>query len=298
MEIIRNRALQEKTVVALGNFDGLHRAHTEIINKTCAYAEKHGLLSCVLLFDTHTDKSTRLLTDINEKLEILSGMDIDIVYIHTFDEEFMQKSPDEFAEFLTDALNAEAVCIGYDYRFGHRAQGDAEKLKSLGGVYGFSVMVTDEIRYNNEIIKSTKIRQLIANGEMTEAGDLLGRCYTVTGDVVKGFQNGRKLGTPTANISYADNKLLPKNGVYMGYTTVDGKTYKSVINIGNNPTFGADKVTVESHILDFDGDIYGKRAKVELIRHIRDDKRFNSLDELKAQIEKDKKTAREELECT
>lgn len=297
MKIIRNK-IKDKTVVALGNFDGLHRAHTEIIKKTCTYAEKYGLLSCVLLFDTHTDKSTNLLTAQSEKLEILNEMGVNAVYIQEFSESFMHMTPDEFAKFLRDTLNVSAVCIGYDYRFAYKAQGDAEKLKSLGEKYGFSVIVTDEIKYNDNIIKSTMIRLLVMNGEIEDANLMLGRNYFVTGEIVKGFGNGHKLGFPTANIRYEYNKQLPENGVYMGYTTICGVRHKSVINVGNNPTFGADTVTVESHIIGFDGDIYGKTAKVEFVGRIRDEKKFNSLDELKKQIELDKAKAREELVCT
>ncbi len=287
MQIIRTDKITEKTAVALGNFDGLHTAHREIIKKTCTYREKYGLLSCVLLFATHTDKSVSLLTELSEKLEILEAMGVDVVYIKEFTEEFMHKSPEEFGRFLKDTLNADAVCVGYDYRFGYKAEGDTEKLRALGGEYGFIVKVTDELKYKGEAIKSTRIRDCIANGDIAEANVMLGRRYAVAGEVVRGLQNGRKLGFPTANIAYADNKLLPKCGVYKGYTTVDGKTYKSVINVGNNPTFGADKITVESHILGFSGDIYGQTAIAEFQARLRDEKKFNSIDELKEQLKKD-----------
>ena len=297
MEIIKD-TIKENTVVALGNFDGLHRAHTEIINRTCAYAKKHGLLSCVLLFNTHTNavtesKDTKLLTDEREKLHILRDLGVDLVYIQDFDSDFMHISPNGFIDFLKNKLNVCAVSVGYDYRFGYKAEGDADMLSELGKEYGIEVLVCNEIKCSNDTVKSTKIRELLEDGKIEYANDMLGRNYFIIGEVVKGLQNGRKLGIPTANIKYSPCKLLPKVGVYMGITTVDETAYISMVNIGNNPTFGADKITVESHILDFEGDIYGKTVKCELVKRIRDEKKFGSIDELKIRLEKDKLTVRE-----
>ena len=297
MEIIKD-IIKEKTVVALGNFDGLHMAHTEIITRTCAYSKKHGLLSCVLLFKTHTNTitastDTKLLTDEREKLHILQNMGVDLVYIQDFDSDFMHISPKEFVVFLKDKLNACAVSVGYDYRFGYKAEGDADMLMELSKKYGIDVLVCNEIKCGNDTVKSTKIRELLEDGKIEYANAMLGRNYFVMGEVVKGFQNGRKLGIPTANIKYDSCKLLPKTGVYKGITTVDGTAYISMVNIGNNPTFGADKITIESHILDFDGDIYGKTIKCEFIKRIRDEKKFGSIDELKNQLKKDKLTVKE-----
>ncbi len=301
MQIICEGTINEKTVVALGNFDGLHIAHTAIIERAHQCAKENGISSCVLLFRDHTrrvtgNQETKLLTTDEEKLDILQGMGVDYVYICEFNEAFMRLSPREFVGFLTDKLNCQAVCVGYDYRFGYKAEGDARLLKALGIERGFDALVMGEIKYNRATVKSTKIRELVINGEIDDANKMLGRCFFVTGNVEKGLQNGRKLGTPTANIAYNDNKLIPKNGVYIGYTTVDEKRRKSVINVGNNPTFNADRITIESHILDFDGDIYDKSVKVEFAKRIRPDKKFNSLDTLKEQIEEDIKAARNYME--
>ncbi len=297
MQIICKGGINEKTAVALGNFDGLHCAHTAIIDCARQYAKEHDILSCVLLFCDHTrsvidNKKTKLLTIEKEKLDIIQSMGVDCVYICEFTEDFMHLSPQKFVDFLTDKLNCQAVCVGYDYRFGYKAEGDARLLENFGEQMGFDVLVTDEIKYNGTTVKSTKIRELVINGEIEFANKMLGRCFFVTGIVEKGLQNGRKIGTPTANVGYKDNKLIPQNGVYIGYTTVDEKRYKSVINVGNNPTFNAERITIESHILDFDGDIYGKTVKVEFTKRIRDDRKFNSLDQLKQQIGNDIKAAR------
>ena len=301
MQIIRDgKAGGAKKAVALGNFDGLHRAHTKIIKTCCKYAKENGLESSVLLFCEHpvnviTGRKIKLLTDESEKLEILDSMGVDCVYIREFDSNFMHLSPEKFVCMLVDELNPAAVCVGYDYRFGYKAEGDVKILKKLGEKYGFDVIVTDEMKTSGVTIKSTKIRELVCEGDVCEAALFLGRPFSITGKVTQGLRNGHKLGTPTANVCYSDNKILPKDGVYMGYTTVDGVAYDSVINVGSNPTFNAKKITVESHILGFDCDIYGKTVKVDFVKRIRGDRKFETLEELKAQIRSDIKTAKAQL---
>lgn len=301
MRIIRDGEKDSaRKAVALGNFDGIHSAHTAVICNCRKYAEENAAESCVFLFRNHTlncieKREINLITDESEKLEILSELGVDSVYITDFDDSIRKMPPSEFAAMLVDTLNPCAVFAGYDYRFGYRAEGDIDTLKTLGKKYGFDVVVTDEMKINGKPIKSTKIRQLIAAGEICEANKYLGRPFFVSGKVVLGLQNGRTIGVPTANVEYSRYKLLPKNGVYMGYTTVDGTPFKSVINVGANPTLSAKKVTVESHILDFNGDIYGKTVKVQFIERIRDDITFKNLFELKNQIQKDIQRAENEL---
>ena len=302
MEIIRKTGSvpYEKTVVALGNFDGLHKAHMTIIEKCRDYAVKNGLKSGILLFNEHTlniikNKKVKIITRENQKLAILEKAGLDFAYIRDFDKEFMQLSAEEFINKLIIVLKIGAVCVGYDYRFGHKAQGDVRELKVLGEKYGFDVIVTDEIDHNGVAVKSTAIRHFIADGSVHHAASLLGRPFEIEGKVVKGFQNGRKMGIPTANVEYCEDMVIPQNGVYMGYTYIDGEKYKSVINVGNNPTFNAEKITIESHILDFDRDIYNKTVCVEFIKRIRGEKCFDSIDSLKAQIKSDIETAGKEL---
>ena len=301
MRIIRNGEKDSvKKAVALGNFDGIHIAHTAVINTCRKYAEENAVESSVFLFRNHTlncieNREINLITDESEKLEILSGLGIDSVYITDFDESIRKMTPFEFIAMLMDTLNPCAVFAGYDYRFGYKAEGDINTLRALGKEYGFDVIVTDKMKIDGEIVKSTKIRQLIADGKIYEANKYLGRPFFISGKVVSGLQNGRTIGIPTANVEYSKYKLLPKNGVYMGYTTVDGTPFKSVINVGANPTLGAKKITVESHILGFDEDIYGQTVKVEFIKRIRDDIIFKNLLELKDQIQRDIKRAGKEL---
>lgn len=291
MEVIRNKVDYDGTVVALGNFDGLHVAHMTIIRNGIQYAKEHGLKSGVLLFDENTKGITQgkieLITPNEAKLELLEREKPDFVFMEKFDKEFMKKSPEEFVLYLVNNLHVKAVCVGYDYSFGFKAQGDVEMLRKFGEKYGFKVFVTDVIKIGGRIVASTYIRQVIKSGDMEEAERFLGRRYCIEGNVVEGEQNGRKMGIPTANVDYDINMALPKAGVYAGITYVNGRRLKSVINVGNNPTFGAEKLTVESHILDFDEDIYGKYIRVSFAKRLRGDIKFDSMEELKNQIQND-----------
>lgn len=274
------------SVVALGDFDGLHIAHMTIIRSGINYARDRGLKSGILLFEENT-KGVRLITPNEAKLELLEREKPDFVYLRKFTKDFMKLSPREFVELLIKNLDIKAVCVGYDYSFGYRAEGNVELLKKFGAEYGFEVLVTGAMSMDGQIISSTYIRQLIEKGSIEEANRFLGRRFCVEGEVLSGLRNGRKMGIPTANVDYDPKMALPKNGVYAGITYVDGRRLKCVINVGNNPTFNAEKITIESHILDFNEDIYGKYIRVSFARRLRDDVKFSSIDELKAQIGRD-----------
>lgn len=302
MDIIRQgeTVKYDETVVALGNFDGLHRAHMAIMARCKRYARKKGYKCGVLLFNEHTlsvitNKAVKIITPENQKLEILDTIGMDFVYIRDFDKEYMNLSPEEFVMRLIKYLKVKAVCVGYDYTFGRNAMGDAKMLKELGKKHGIDVVVIDEIDFEGLAVKSTTIRNLVSEGNMEMANGLLGRNFEIKGKVERGFQNGTKIGIPTANIRYENSMLLPKSGVYAGYTYVDGKKYKSVINIGNNPTFNANRITVESHILDFKENIYDKVISAVFIKRLRDEIKFNGIEELVAQIKYDKERVRKEL---
>ncbi len=291
MEIIREKVDYDGTVVALGNFDGLHVAHMTIIRNGIKYAKEHGLKSGVLLFDENTkgvtNGSIELITPNEAKIELLEREKPDFVFMEKFDREFMKKTPEEFALYLIDRLHIKAVCVGYDYSFGYKAMGDVEALRKLGEKYGFKVFVTDVIKIGGRIVSSTYIRSVIKAGDMEEAERFLGRRYCIEGIVVKGKQNGGKMGIPTANVAYDTNMALPEEGVYAGITYVHGRRLKSVINVGKNLTFGAEKLTVESHILGFDEDIYGEYIRVSFAKRLRRVIKFNNTDELINQIRYD-----------
>jgi riboflavin kinase/FMN adenylyltransferase len=294
MRIFRNKDEFdiEKTAVALGNFDGLHIAHKRIIERSVEYGRTHGCAGGVLLFDRHTRTSdVPLIMTIEQKLEILERMGVDFVYIQSFNDEFRRRSTVEFAEFLKDALRAGAVCVGYDYRFGYRACGGVAELNGLGERFGFDVEVVPPVMLDGEIVGSTGIRALISDGNMEKAARFLGRYFFLEGVVSYGLKNGTKMGFPTANILARDDMALPSFGVYTGYVQVRGKRFHAVINVGKNPTFNAREITIESHLLDFDEDIYGEQIRVEFVRKTRGIYKFESIDQLKERIALDVKEA-------
>lgn len=294
MDIIHAETIvdYDGTVVALGNFDGLHIAHMTIIRNGIKYARERNLKSGVLLFEENSKEITgakriELITPNEAKLELLEREKPDFVYLRKFTREFMQNSPEDFVKLLMKNLKVRAVCVGYDYSFGYKAQGDVAMLKQFGKKYGFEVLVTDAIRIDNEIVSSTLIREMIKSGDMQKAERFLGRRFCVEGKVIRGFQNGTKMGIPTANVDYDSNMALPLEGVYAGITYVDGRRLKSVINVGKNPTFNAENLTIESHILNFNEDIYGKHIRISFAKRMRGVIKFNSIDELKNKIKSD-----------
>ncbi len=300
MDIIKKLDTAQKTVVALGNFDGLHKAHMLVLGNCINEAQKRGVKSAVLLFFEHPQniinkRSVSLITDSESKMTLLENAGMDIAFLKHFDEGFMGLSPEEFVGFLVRELNPVALCVGYDYRFGHKAQGNIDSLRELCSLHGIDVIVTDEVKEGDVPVKSTAIRQYIMSGEIEKANAMLGRSFTLRGEVKKGFQNGRKIGFPTANVGVSENIVLPLDGVYMGYTTVEGKKYKSLINVGMNPTVGGKEITVESHILDFNGDIYGKVIEVEFCKRLRGEIKFAGLEDLKKQIQMDLERV---IQCT
>ncbi|MCX7714613.1 MAG: bifunctional riboflavin kinase/FAD synthetase [Clostridia bacterium] len=288
----------KESVVALGNFDGLHIAHMKIIQNGISYARENSMASGVLLFHHHSTEVTEnrkmsLITPNEYKLELLEEMGVDFVYIARFDKEFMRKTPEEFVEFLCRHLRIRAVSVGYDYKFGYKASGDANRLYEIGKKLKFEVLVSDAICLDGKIVASTLIRQLLEEGDVENAAKFLGRNFFIRGVVSSGLQNGRRMGLPTANIDYNPRLFLPAEGVYAAVTYVGGKSCKSVVNIGKNPTFGGKKVTVESHIIDFEDNIYGKNIRVDFIKRIRGEIKFSSLEELKKQICRDIESAKE-----
>lgn len=298
MDIIHENTVvpYDGTAVVLGDFDGLHAAHTAIIKNGTEYAKRYGLKSGVMLFEENTKSvleniNVELITENEEKIRLLEDMGLDFAYIVRFDREFMRKTPEEFIRYLSDKLRAKAVFAGYDYKFGHMAAGNADTLSKLSKEYGMEAVILPEMKIGGKTVSSTYIRSLIKSGKMEEAAEFLGREFSICGKVEKGLQNGRKMGFPTANISYSPKIVLPCIGVYAGFTYVRGKKYRSVINVGNNPTFGAERITVESHILDFDCDIYGEYVRVSFAKRIRGDIKFKNMKELTEQIEKDVKAS-------
>ena len=288
-----------KPVLALGNFDGLHRGHTKIIERVRRVAAERGATSLVLTFDPHPprivrpDKAPPLLMTLEQKLEALDKAGIQGVAIVKFTLELSRWEPEVFVKaVLVDWLRVGEVWVGADFLFGRDRSGNFSVLRSLGAQFGFRVEKIDPVRYKDFVVSSTRVRRLVSEGRVDEAGALLGRHVFIDGTVVQGAGRGRELGVPTANLQ-TDNELLPPHGVYATAVTIDGVVYPGVTNIGLRPTF--DDVTrtmIEVHVLGFSRDLYGQRVRVAFIQRLRDERRFPDVDALKAQIDADVRRAR------
>lgn len=288
-----NEAVKYNTAVALGNFDGLHIGHQILINTMTKSARERNLKSAVLLFKNHTrtvtkDLKSGILTNYKQKIDILDDLGVDIVYTMDFNRDIMKLSCESFVEnILVKKLRAKLVVIGFNYKFGYKASGDSIYLAKLGEKYGFEVIVLGPVYENGIIVSSTIIRKLIKNAKIKEATNLLGKPYTINGIVVDGKKRGTTMGFPTANLKLDSNYLIPKFGVYKTNTIFEGNKYLSITNVGKNPTFEGENISIETHILNFNENIYGKKISVEFIDFIRDEKRFTNKDALKDQVMKD-----------
>jgi riboflavin kinase / FMN adenylyltransferase len=294
MEIIRVREKIYQTFskpsVALGNFDGVHLGHREILRRTVATAHKHGREAIVYTFDPHPRVVLKKAPEIpriataKEKAEILASLGIDVVILAEFTKEFASQSASAFVEnVLVEELGVRHVFIGQDYRFGKGRAGTPQTLRDMGPENGFTVHVVPPVMVGDVRVSSSLIRELLMKGELREANTLLGREFVIEGQVVHGHCRGKGLGFPTANIK-PDAKLHPPDGVYAVYCRVGDCVHPAVMNIGRNPTFGDPTVSYEVHILDFDREIYGETIRVYLVDRLRQEMKFESVDDLRNQI--------------
>jgi riboflavin kinase/FMN adenylyltransferase len=235
--------------------------------------------------------------DNDTKINLLKDTGIDVVNLVNFNKEFMKITPELFIRNMVDFYNAKGIIVGFNFRFGYKNLGDVDMLRAYSTILGYKLYVCEAISVNEEIVSSSKIRHLIAEGNVIKANELLGRPHATIGKVIKGKQLGRTIGFPTVNLDYDKKYILPKGGVY--YTVVEyyNKTYKAITNIGYNPTVEGGKLSVETYILDFDKQIYGEKIKINYINRIRDEVKFNTIDKLKQQLIKDKEYAfKQEIE--
>jgi len=291
------RELAKGSVVAVGAFDGIHWGHRLIIGELRRIACEEKLISLVITFDPHPrevlnpDGRPFLITTLEEKLEILEDLGIEAVAVVPFGG-ISSLSPEEFVRrYMIEGAHARCVVAGYNHTFGRGGAGNVASLKIFGREIGYKLLVVPPFTLNGEIISSTKVRESIAAGDVELANSLLGRRYSLRGEVVKGVGRGRALGFPTANLRVRKMKLLPKDGVYSVIADVGGSSLSGIMNIGFRPTFGGDVHTVEVHIIGFSGDLYGSELKVELVSYLRDEMPFQDVDMLKLQIAEDRKRA-------
>lgn len=289
-------------VVAIGYFDGVHLGHQQVINKAVKIAKARGVLCGVMTFDPHPkevisdDVHIAKITPLESKLKQFELQNIDICYVVNFTKELASISPKDFIENLIVKLNVQGVIAGFDFAFGIRGSGNGETLKNESNGR-FTVDIVEPYYAHGEKISSTKIREYLLNGKVTEANELLGRNYSFIGNVISGDKIGRTLGFPTANLELTDKYIELKNGVYVVRVKYDTQAYIGVMNVGYRPTINREikELSYEIFILDFNEIIYGKIIEVELIDYLREEKKFNDLEELKQQISIDIDFARSKV---
>ena len=289
------------TAVGLGNFDGLHVGHMALVNTLISEARLDGLDSMIYTFTKHPENILRkklftpLLTTVGKKIQLLSETALNYIFFDEFDESYSRMKPESFVrEVLLEKLGARLIVAGFNYRFGYMGQGDENLLKELGKKYNFKVVIIPPIKINNEIVSSTLIRGLVAKGDMESVFRLLGRHYSITGEVLDGKRIGRRIGYPTANLQPEEYLIMPHSGVYTTKTLYNGEFYNSITNIGLNPTFGGvTRISAETHILNFDRDIYRSSIEVFFLTKLRNEKKFKSGEELADQIHRDIQAANE-----
>jgi riboflavin kinase/FMN adenylyltransferase len=286
-------------VLALGNFDGVHRGHRKILDRVIRVAGERGATSVVMTFDPHPprivrpDKAPPLLMTKAQKLDALAAAGVHGAAIIRFTPELSQWDPETFVRLvLVEWLRVSEVWVGANFLFGHDRAGNFSMLRVLGGRYGFRAEKIDPVRYKDFVVSSTRIRRLVAEGRVDEAGALLGHAYALDGTVMRGDARGRALGFPTANLC-TSNELLPPHGVYATTLTIDGIVHASVTNVGVRPTVDqSGRAVVETHVFGFDRDIYGAPVSVGFVQRLRDERAFESIDLLRAQIAADCDRAR------
>lgn len=292
IQIDLNFIAEEESVIALGNFDGVHRGHIELIKKAVEDSKKLNIKSSILLFNEHTDNLVKvgkkdIITTNKTKFEILEKLGVDIIYLINFTKEFMAYSPKMFLkDFLAENLKIRGVVVGYDYTYGYKKAGDVDFLNKNKDIFK-SVHVIEQVAFNGEKISSTLIRSLIEEGNIKEANYLLSRPYKLIGKIIRAKGLGKKMGYPTANLELIDNFVIPKYGVYDTDIIINGEKFKASTNIGTNPTVEHDGIKIEAHILDFNRDIYGEIVELELLDFVRPELKFNNIEELFQQIGKD-----------
>lgn len=304
MRIIKELAeiqRDEKSVITLGTFDGLHLGHQQIVDTVIKKSRGTHGRSFLLTFEPHPRKvipgrnDVKLLSTLDEKIVVLEQLGLENLFVINFTEEFSRQSPEEFVEkYLVKGIGLTEIVIGYDHHFGKGRDGNVGLLRELGDKFNFAVTLIPEFDVDGETVSSTKIRNALLSGDVVKAGKMLGRNYTFKGKIVRGDGRGRKLGFPTANLTVEnEDKLIPAKGIYAAECIVENEKYFGLLSLGSRPTFHKDgDIIPEFYIFDFDSDIYDRIMQVNMVEKIRDEEKFNSVDDLIAQMKKDEKTGR------
>ena len=289
----------QETMLTIGAFDGIHLGHQAILQQLVERAEASGMLSGMITFDPHPrqvlrpESKTELLTTLDEKTVLVRQMGLGLMIVIPFTPQVAATTADGFVRLLCQRLRLRHLIVGQDFAFGRGGQGNVQSLRELGQSMGFAVHAVEPVLWEGQPVSSTQIRALLKGGRVVEAAQLLGRRYHISGEIVHGAGRGRRLGFPTANLHPPAAKLVPVHGVYVACTQVDGLSYHAVVNIGVRPSFDNGHPTIEAHLLDFDGDLYGRMLRLEFSDFLRPEQHFSSVDALIAQIQRDCHRARQ-----
>ncbi len=293
------RLLPEKDMLlTIGVFDGVHLGHKHLISQLTEHAKEQNLLSGVVTFRQHPQEvlspQTKLpyLTSLAEKVNLLKNEGVDVVITLSFTRELAQLNAGQFVGLLKKYLRMRGLIIGPDFALGRNREGNANTLRTLGQDMNFSITAIPPVVANGEVVSSTAIRDALANGDIKRVIRLIGRFFSLQGRVITGTGRGSKLGFPTVNLDIDTKQAVPKEGVYATWIHIDDKAYQSVTNIGRRPTFGGNERTVETYVLDYHGNLYGAELKIDVVERLRDEKRFNTTEELRKQIAEDVKQGR------
>ena len=297
MQILSNLfeiKLSKSAIATIGTFDGIHIGHQKILNSLARFAKENSLKSVVITFDPHPRKvinkknSIELINTIEEKKEKIKTLGIDYLIVQKFDEKFSETEANKFVEILKNNINIKKLIVGYDHRFGKNRNADINDLKKYGKELNFEVIEIDALEIEEVNISSTKIRSAIKEGNIRLANSYLGYNFFLSGEVVKGHSRGKELGFPTANLKIDEDKIIPKNGVYLVKSIIDHKNIYGMMNIGYNPTFNNKSKKIETHFFNLNKNLYGKIIKIELLEYIREEKRFETVDDLIQRLKLDR----------
>jgi len=299
MEILRSadefHSKGGKVSLAIGMFDGVHLGHQQVVRQAVGDAEQHEGLAVAITFDRHPnsilapERVPPLIYSESQKMRAIAALRVDATLVIPFTREFSGQSADAFIRLLADKLKpVHSICVGSSFVFGHRRSGNVALLQQLGGGLGFTVHGISAVALDGEVVSSTRIREAVRGGDLNLAAQMLGRDYSLSGTVVHGDRLGQQLGFPTANLDSA-GLLTPPNGVYAAHAHVNGTRHRAVVNIGCRPTLGnpSPVLRVETHLLDFHGDLYGRELELHFIEKLRDEQKFASMEKLREQIARD-----------
>jgi riboflavin kinase/FMN adenylyltransferase len=292
---------QKETLLTIGVFDGIHLGHQRLLTHLRDEARKKNWLSGVVTFKSHPkavlspENKLLWLSDMETRISLIRDLGIDVIVVLPFTSELARLTAQRFVQLLKEHLKMRGLIVGPDFALGRDREGDAEKLRLLGQEMGFSVEIIPPVLLDGQVVSSSAIRQALAQGDMRKAEKLFGRLFSLNGRVVSGERRGRALGFPTANLELKPEQALPSDGVYATIAHVGHELMPSVTNIGVRPTFGGAKRLVETYLLDYEGELLGHRLTIDLVDRLRDEKRFDTVEELKSQMGRDVEQARQVL---